>query len=809
MTLDPTTTSDRARPGLAALVMASGAAGLAAGIAVVSGGLPGPTSDAAPAWGTGSQVLSAMALCIVLLMWGTGPAWAGALLLKRPRLAMALPVWAAVVGLASWWLSDAGVAILAGAGASAGGTAAAGAVAGGQHAVRDVALCCIIVLVLTLASVLVAAASTMPWRTAARCALPLLLIGAPWVALGWAAFLYAPDMGAGRLVRPEPWTGTMALLAAVLAVGINGAAVGHCLRRPAARRVLAAALVTCLCAAAGWLLVNWLATLDAAGQGRLSSAVPAFLNLDAGPESAPGERAVRWCVAYLAAVLVLAWGQWSGLLLGRYETAAAGAGRPAAGAGRGAVGRGRPGAEADRRAPPRPQGSAAPGRLYLFLAITYGVFIVYGSLVPLEYKGKPFDAALEQFLNTPYLLLHIQDRADLVANLLLYIPVTFFAMGAWTRENSRPGRWFMAACVTTAACGLAVAVEFLQVYFPPRTVSLNDIIAEWIGSGAGAAAWYLSGGRVTDWCRRLWRLRSRRRLAAHILTGYAVVFILYQFYPYDIIISTAELAAEVRKVVLIPFADLDRMSFLAIGAKTAMMIPVGYLVAVVKPRLRWPVFHAAFIGGVLVLAIQALRLLIHSRGASATDVVLGAIGAGAGAWAAVHFGPVATRPLLWSPVARGIGWTVRLAAAVAGIAMMVWYKWAPFDFHWPKEGGLAYALGWVRIPFFHQYWNTEFQATLQVGQDFGAPLILGILWASVLRRLGTAGRVIATLIAAGAGAIIEACQLFFPPRVPDLTTVFIAMAGGILGVYLYDGLVWVFLTTPSAEDEARGPCAPT
>jgi VanZ family protein len=152
---------------------------------------------------------------------------------------------------------------------------------------------------------------------------------------------------------------------------------------------------------------------------------------------------------------------------------------------------------------------------------------------------------------------------------------------------------------------------------------------------------------------------------------------------------------------------------------------------------------------------------------------------------------------------------VRLAAAVAGIAMMVWYKWAPFDFHWPKEGGLAYALGWVRIPFFHQYWNTEFQATIQVGQDFGAPLILGILWVSVLRRLGTAGRVIATLIAAGAGAIIEACQLFFPPRVPDLTTVFIAIAGGILGVYLYDGLVWVFLTTPSEEGEAAIPWSTT
>jgi len=401
MTLDPTTTSDRARPGLAALVMASGVAGLAAGIAAVSGGLPGPTSDAAPAWGAGSQVLSAVVLCVVLLMWGTGPAWAGALLLRRPRLAMALPVWAAVAGLASWWLSDAGVAILADAGASAGGTAAAGAVASGQHAARDVVLCFIIVLVLTLTSVLVAAAFTMPWRTAVRCVLPLLLIGAPWIAMGAVAILYASDTGAGRLVRPEPWSDMGVLLAAAFAVGINGAAVGHCLRRPAVRRVLAAALVTCICAAAGRLLLNWLATLDAAGQGRLSSAVLAFLGLDAGPESDPGGRAVRWCVAYLAAVLVLGWGQWIGLLLVRYETAATGSGRP--------------------------RGSAAPaGRAFLLLTLAYMAFIAYGSLVPLDLHVKTLPAAWAEFMDRMSPGTLVISRSDFVANILLGVPLGFF-----------------------------------------------------------------------------------------------------------------------------------------------------------------------------------------------------------------------------------------------------------------------------------------------------------------------------------------------------------------------------------------------
>jgi VanZ family protein len=795
MTLDATPVAPRhGRPALASVCAGVGLVALWAAMRLLQ------SADGVPPYlhslFGGHQPSLAAGLFGAALLWlGAAPAAMAALLLRRPWVALGLPAWAASIGLVAWWLVNAATAPIDG----NGGTV------DWAHVGQYVATYGTASLVLIMASAVVAALSTMTWVEAPRCILSIALIGAPWLVLAAAVFLNATAMAwSAGMIRNEPWPGGIILMILALAVGMNAAALSHALRRPTGGRLLTAIIALAVLMPVGWFLANLALSPSVFVGGTVRSALQVLLGSELQSQVSESELFWRWCAAQAGVTLVLAWGHLTALLFlpERASEAADGTVAP------------RTPVRYSRHRTPDPvarvaAGVSAPGRLYLILAIAYGVFIVYGSLVPLEYKGKPFDVAQEQFLKTPYLLLHIQNRADLVANLLLYIPVTFFAMGAWTRENSRPGRWFMAACVTTAACGLAVAVEFLQIYFPPRTVSLNDILAECIGSGAGVAAWYLSGSRFTDWCRRLWRLRDRRRLATHIITGYAVALVLYQLYPYDVIISTKELAAEVRKIVFIPFADLDRLSFLAIGAKTAMMIPVGYLVAVVKPRLRLPVFHAALIGGVLALAIQALHLLIHSRGTSATDVVLGAIGAGLGAWAAGHFGPVAMRPVLWSPLARGIGWTVRLAAAVAGIAMMVWYKWAPFDFHWPKEGVLACALGWVRIPFFHQYWNTEFQATVQVGQDFGAPLILGILWMSVLRRLGKAGRVIAAVIAAGAGAAIEAGQLFFPPRVPDLTTVFIAIAGGILGVYLYDGLVWVFITTPSAKDEAPGPCSPT
>jgi VanZ family protein len=787
-------------------------AGLAAGIAVVSGGLPGPTSDAAPAWGAGSQVLSAMALCIVLLMWGTGPAAAGALLLKRPRLAMAIPLWAAVVGLASWWLSDAGVAILADAGASAGGTAAGPpyVLAGGQHAAGDVVLCCIIVLVLTLASVLVTAAFTMPWRTAARCVLPLLLIGAPWIVLGAAAFLYVSDTAAGRLVRPEPWTGKMALLAAVLAVGLNGAAIGHVLRKATVRRVLAAALVTCICAAAAWLLLNWLATLDAAGQGRLSSAVLAFLGLDAGPESDPGERAVRWCVAYLAAVLVLAWGQWSGLLLGRYETAAAGAGRPASGAGRGAVGSGHAGAEADRRAPPRPQGSAAPaGRAFLLLTLAYMAFIAYGSLVPLDLHEKTLPAAWAEFMDRMSPEALVISRSDFVANILLGVPLGFFGMGYLTRENRSRHPLAAGFAVIAGAFMLAAAVELGQLFVPERTTSLSDIIAQTLGASIGVGVWFAVGGYVTRYVRGLWAEHLQDEQALKILGGYAVLYAIYQLLPFNVTIRPAEVYHKFTggMVTFIPFGDRAGLTAYLILSQAAVMVPIGYAVVLLRHGRRHAVAAGAVGGMLFAAALECLQLFILPRYSSSTDVVMGGLGAAAGAWLATLFGPASrpalTRTAFWASRGGIIKWAM-LLAWLGGLA---WQRWRPFAFEWPREGLWQHAADIVCVPLTTFYYQSELGATAGVARGFITFVLLGLLLRSVLAPAGPPRRAAglpAMLAAVGIAVGLEAAQLLLPQRGIDPATLLIQAAGGIAGVLLYARFVRTFVVGPE-EDEAAIP----
>ena len=67
-------------------------------------------------------------------------------------------------------------------------------------------------------------------------------------------------------------------------------------------------------------------------------------------------------------------------------------------------------------------------RSTVFLAwLGWLTFLVYGSLVPLDYVAVPWDQAVATFRNVPFLKLGIDSRADWVANGVLYAPLGFLS----------------------------------------------------------------------------------------------------------------------------------------------------------------------------------------------------------------------------------------------------------------------------------------------------------------------------------------------------------------------------------------------
>jgi len=436
------------------------------------------------------------------------------------------------------------------------------------------------------------------------------------------------------------------------------------------------------------------------------------------------------------------------------------------------------------------------------VAVLYLAFVIYGSLVPLDYTPVPLEEAWERFAHAQYLAITIGGRADLVANLLLFIPLTFLFMGSMTRENLRRPRWPVAALVAVLAAALAVGIEFTQVFFPPRTVSLNDMMNESIGGGVGIAGWLLLGGRLSRWVRGMWQERVRHALTVKILIAYTFLMIVYQLLPFDLTIRPVELWDKLKggsKITLVPFADKAGLDAYMMAIKVAIMIPVGVLLAhVARPRGR-AIAGAAARGFLVAAGIEAAQLFVYSRYSSATDVILGTLGAILGWWLADRVGPIARRPLERTAFWQRHGRWIRPAAAVGAAAALLAVKWRPLRFQWPDRGLADRLLESIHVPFYYQYWNSEFGAAAQLLRDTAHPMILGLVIAWAVGGQAR-GRLIAAMLAGGLGLCSEMGDVLFPPHVTDPMTAVLSAAAGAAGAILYRRFADTFIRTPKEGD---------
>ena len=86
-------------------------------------------------------------------------------------------------------------------------------------------------------------------------------------------------------------------------------------------------------------------------------------------------------------------------------------------------------------------------------------------------------AAFHRFLATRFVEHGSDQRADWIGNLLMLVPFGFLAAGAiWPR---RPAFRLPAVIAAMLICSSVIlAIKYLQLFFPPRTVTLNYIVAQ-------------------------------------------------------------------------------------------------------------------------------------------------------------------------------------------------------------------------------------------------------------------------------------------------------------------------------------------
>jgi len=429
------------------------------------------------------------------------------------------------------------------------------------------------------------------------------------------------------------------------------------------------------------------------------------------------------------------------------------------------------------------QSSRNPRALLWMTALAYTAFVVYGSLVPLKFHALPWGEAVARFGAIPFLNLGIGSRADWVANLLLFIPLTYLWMGVLTAGGGALRNLVATLALIPVATALSVGIEFTQLLFPPRTVSQNDIFAETLGGVIGVLAWWPTGRRFTEWLQAWWHTHSRATLAERFAWAYLAGIVIYNVLPLDLTISLVEIFHKWRggMVVLIPFGDLPHdpaKAVYEIATDALIWTPLALLWRLDGSRSAWRAWGMTLAAAT---GLEFAQLFVFSRVSDVTDILTASLG---GALGSVLGGRLARReahddkPIQWG------AWTP-LALAAGWMAVLLFVFWFPFDFR--ADGAFVKSrLDFVqRVPFEVYYFGTEFRAITEVLRKtlFFAPLGGLLAWGVARQPWRWRGPLfaVAMLVLIGMPALIELGQVMLPEKIADTTDWFLAWMGGLAG----------------------------
>lgn len=412
------------------------------------------------------------------------------------------------------------------------------------------------------------------------------------------------------------------------------------------------------------------------------------------------------------------------------------------------------------------EGRSIPYGALAMLACLSALFVIYGSLLPFEYRDAPPGYTFGDFSYIKWYGLGPGNRADWVANLILYVPVGFFAYGAASRLGL--GGAIFAALL---GIGLAVCIEFLQVWAAPRTYSLNDMVAEIAGAFIGILGWGLWGRLLASSIQNA--LSGGPKTLTAGLGLYLLGYSFIALFPFDFLVSADEIAtrlADPKAFVWAPENLFGIRSLASLILKIALILPLGMAIKLVWNRGVASAVLAAF---VLTGGIEALQWLQYSGRVEASSFAVAMLGAALGHQVTGSLKQIMLRIAPWLKV--GIWLAAPLYLAILPV-LRGWH--AGFVGQSKIEDVLA-SMHWM--PFYYYYYATEqlaFSSLLSVAASY-APLGVFIWVTQMLIGKATGQRqslgysVLPTVLFA---CIIEAGGLITTGLRPDLTNILIAVA---------------------------------
>jgi len=411
-------------------------------------------------------------------------------------------------------------------------------------------------------------------------------------------------------------------------------------------------------------------------------------------------------------------------------------------------------------------------------ALVYAALAAHLLFIPYAFSPLSFDEGLRRFLEIHWLVLGSDQNVALVSRALMWIPLGALLAASIAPQPGRRIELLALFVATLLGCVWAIAVTFAQLWFPGRTFSLNNLVAEACGVIVGALLWSTFGAPGLRWWRQL---ASGGRISLHAaLGGYVVLYLAASLTPYDFVTGVDELSEKLASDLYGPWlAPIGcgpspcELKLLSVALAT---LPCGWWFASQRPGERHVWLPAVLMALVVATMIEALHFLMVSGVSQGASIVVRAAG--------MALGVATFSGQRWLTQAN-----VDRFGRPAVLAMLVPYMIAvAYVGGWFRAERIGILEGLARLddviwqPFAYQYF-APYQSTMistMVHVALYAPVgVMCWLWIQNRDRVQLW---VATLLAAVLAFVAETSKIFLAGHHPDYADVFIAAVSATLAL---------------------------
>jgi len=416
-------------------------------------------------------------------------------------------------------------------------------------------------------------------------------------------------------------------------------------------------------------------------------------------------------------------------------------------------------------------------RQYAWFTLGFVLFIIYGSLVPFDFQRLSWDVAASEFVRVFWRPVNFHNRADWLANVLLFVPLGYLALGRATVDRRRRP-WVPIAVILPCSIVLGTLIEFAQVWFPSRYTSPDDVVAQIIGTVIGMTCWLVLGQPLTRAIRRFWATYAVDNWSLRALPVYLFIVVAIHGMPFDLTLSPVLLKEKFRerRIVTIPFTTYseDSLDVVKKGLiNAAWFLPLGVLLAGLPGRwwhqsaTAWRVLGIGFL---FAAGIEVMQLLVMSRYFDSGDIITGTLGTWAG-WTLMH---------AWQERGRA---GQDLQAGRRTVLLTFWLLalliilWEPFNFKYDPDFIAKRKVGFAP---FANYYQRPF---LEIANDLMQKMLLFVPLGMLLFAMTGKRHDVPTVLSVSLllSVVFVIGQFFLPGRHPRPGDVLVQTLGAWFG----------------------------